>query len=326
MTDELLNERAWHLLNCLADGKFHSGQALAQDLGVVRTSVFNTMSQIAAQGIEVGRVRGRGYRLLRPWQRLDAVQITQALRHAALSVEVISQAGSSNSLLLQRAALGEAHGTVLAVELQTAGRGRAGRRWHAGLGNALTFSLLWRFDCGLNALSGLSLAVGVGIVRSLRKLALDDVWLKWPNDIVTSQGKLGGVLLEAQGDMLGPSAVVIGIGLNCALPGSLLRNIDQPAVALEDLVANLPERNFLFALLLDELSQVLDEFSTRGFASLREEWERYHLYRDQSVTLRLPSGESVDGTALGVSDSGELRINMSSGVRILNSGELEMKR
>lgn len=326
MSDELLSERAWHLLGCLADGKFHSGEALARDLGVVRTSVFNTMSQIAAQGIEIGRVRGRGYRLLRPWQRLDAMRIRQTMGRDMLPVEIIMQAGSSNSLLLQRAASGEAHGTVLAVELQTAGRGRLGRRWHAGLGNALTFSLLWRFDCSLNALSGLSLAVGVGIVRGLRKLALDDVWLKWPNDIVTTRGKLGGVLIEAQGDMLGPSAVVIGIGLNCALPGNLLRRIDQSAVALEDSAATLPERNELFARLLDELSQVLAEFGTQGFAALRDEWEHYHLYRDRAVVLRLPSGESVAGIALGVTDNGELRINTPSGVRNLNAGELEVEQ
>jgi BirA family biotin operon repressor/biotin-[acetyl-CoA-carboxylase] ligase len=324
MSDERLSERAWHLLDCLADGKFHSGEDLARDLGIVRTSVFNTMSLIAAQGIEIGRVRGRGYRLARPWQRLDATRIRQAMTVADVAVEILPQATSSNALLLQRAAHGAAHGTVLAVELQTAGRGRLGRRWYAGLGNALTFSLLWRFDCGLNALSGLSLAVGVGVVRALRKLGMPDVCLKWPNDIVTEQGKLGGILIEAQGDMLGPSAVVIGIGLNCALPGDLSRRIDQPAVALEDLTLPVPERNRLLGVLLDELVRVLGEFTAGGFAAVRNEWEGCHLYRDQSVVLRLPSGERVAGVALGVTESGELRIGSVNGIRHLNSGELEV--
>lgn len=324
MREDLLNERAWHLLNCLADGKFHSGEDLARDLGIVRASVFNTMSLIAAQGIEIGRVRGRGYRLPRPWQPLDADRIKQAMTASGIAIEVLPQAPSSNALLLQRAAAGAAHGTVLAVELQTAGRGRLGRRWHAGLGNALTFSLLWRFDCGLNALSGLSLAVGVGVVRALRKLGVVGAHLKWPNDIVTSQGKLGGILIEAQGDMLGPSTVVIGVGLNCALPGDLLRRIDQAAVALEDLILPMPERNRLLGVLLDELARVLGEFGAGGFESVRSEWESDHLFRDQAVVLRLPSGEKVAGIALGVTESGELRMATDSGIRHLNSGELEI--
>ena len=138
-------------------------------------------------------------------------------------IELADSAVSSNTVLLQRAALGAASGSVLAVEWQSAGRGRLGRVWHSGLGSALTFSLLWRFEFGLSALSGLSLAVGVAMMRALEKIGVSDIGLKWPNDVLTKSGKLAGILIEAQGDMLGPSLVVIGIGMNLRLPQAVMK-------------------------------------------------------------------------------------------------------
>jgi BirA family biotin operon repressor/biotin-[acetyl-CoA-carboxylase] ligase len=147
------NARTWQLLNLLADGEFHSGEVLASRLGVSRASIFNALAGVADQGVSLQRIRGRGYRLARPWQRLDQDEVMRWLDKDAgqFDIEILPQAASSNTLLLQRAGVANGRapsGSVLAVELQTAGRGRMGRTWHSGLGTALTFSLLWRFDCG----------------------------------------------------------------------------------------------------------------------------------------------------------------------------------
>jgi BirA family biotin operon repressor/biotin-[acetyl-CoA-carboxylase] ligase len=331
MTTGMVSSRTWQLLELLADGEFHSGQVLASRLGVSRASVFNALSDVAAYGILLQRIRGRGYRLARPWQRLERDEILRRLGKDAgqFDIEILQQAASSNTLLLQRAGMdGMARyapgGSVLAVELQTSGRGRMGRDWHSGLGTALTFSLLWRFDCGLNDLSGLSLAVGVAIVRTLNKLGVNGVKLKWPNDILTGQGKLAGVLIEVQGDMFGPSAVVIGIGLNCSLPASLVHRIGQPASALDEVCAAIPTRNQLLAELLIELARVLQQFAKNGFAGLREEWERYHFHQNRQVRLQLGDGQTVSGVVRGVGDNGELCLETTQGMRRFNSGEVGM--
>lgn len=327
MSAEGLRARTWQLLDMLADGDFHSGEVLAEQLGISRASVFNALGGAADCGVTVQRVRGRGYRLARPWQRLCREEIMADLAvEKNFDIEIVPQTASSNTLLLQRAALGATSGSVVAVELQSAGRGRLGRAWHSGLGNALTFSLLWRFDCGLNALSGLSLSVGVAVVRALNKMGAQGVGLKWPNDILCAQGKLGGVLIEAQGDMLGPSAVVIGIGMNCHLPETLAQHIDQPACALDELCATLPSRNRMLALLLQELSAVLHQFAVAGFAALREEWEQYHIYQDAPVRLHLADGSDVDGIARGVGETGELRLETAQGLRSFNSGDVGVRR
>ena len=143
---------------CWRTANFIPERLLARRLGVSRASVFNALAEVADFGVVLQRIRGRGYRLARPWQRLERDEISRWLGKDAgqFDIEILPQAASSNTLLLQRAGTAVANGgapsgSVLAVELQTAGRGRMGRTWHSGLGTALTFSLLWRFDCGLNA-------------------------------------------------------------------------------------------------------------------------------------------------------------------------------
>jgi len=324
MTQVITQTRTWQLLEILADGEFHSGETLASRVGVSRTSIFNALAEAASWGVELQRIRGRGYRLARPWQPLERDEVLRLLGEdgARFELEILRQAASSNTLLMQRAAQGAPHGSVLAVELQTAGRGRLGRIWHSGLGSALMFSLLWRFDGGLNTLSGLSLAVGVAIVRALNRLQVRGVHLKWPNDVLTAQGKLAGVLLEAQGDMLGPSAVVIGVGVNYALPAQLLHRIEQRAVALEDVCPVLPARNRLLAEVLQELASVLREFEQHGFGGLRDEWQQYHYHQDAPVQLQLADGSKEAGIARGVGEGGELLLETDAGMRRFNSGEV----
>jgi BirA family transcriptional regulator, biotin operon repressor / biotin---[acetyl-CoA-carboxylase] ligase len=315
---------AFTLLRLLADGEFHSGEVLARQLGMSRASVNNALRGMDACGLTLYSVRGRGYRLASPLQWLDAGRINSHLGKLRKNfhIEVLDSAPSSNILLLQRAAQGAENGSVLAVEWQSGGRGRRGRAWHSGLGSALTFSLLWRFDCGLSALSGLSLAVGVALIRALHKLGVSGVSLKWPNDILSEKGKLAGILIEAQGDMLGPSAVVVGIGLNLFLPQQVSCRIDQPATCLMDMLDEMPERNYLLAVLLRELHGVLCEFGAQGFAALRTEWERYHVFQNRQIQLLLPDGDGVMGIVRGVTDVGALELETKQGMRKFDAGEI----
>lgn len=320
------------LLRLLVDGKFHSGEVLAQRLGISRASVSNALRGVDAYGLTLYSVRGRGYCLSNPPQWLNAASIKHTLGEQSqhFIVEILDSATSSNTLLLQRAAQGAPSGYVLAVEWQSSGRGRMGRIWHAGLGNALTFSLLWRFEQGLSALAGLSLASGVALVRALRTLGINNAQLKWPNDVIGEHSKLAGILIEAQGDMLGPSAVVIGIGLNLSLPQQFLPQINQPATSLTDMVANqpvvdIPERNALLAMILRELHGILSEFSKRGFMPFRKEWESYHALQHHAIRLSLPDGGSATGTARGVTENGALILETTQGIQTFNAGEISLR-
>lgn len=315
------------LLRLLGDGEFHSGEVLARQLGVSRASVNNALRGVAGYGLALHSVRGRGYRLANPPQWLDAAAVSRQLGELGkfFQIEILDSAPSSNTLLLQRAAQGAPGGSVLAVEWQSGGRGRMGRAWHSGLGSALAFSLLWRFECGLSALSGVSLAAGVALMRALHALGAKDARLKWPNDVLGVQGKLAGILIEAQGDMLGPSAVVVGIGMNLSMTHAVTRHIGQPVANLADMLDALPERNRLLTVLLRELHGVLQQFALHGFAALRKEWESCHAWHNQPVQLRLPDGASVSGIVRGVSEEGALELETKQGMRRFNVGEISLR-
>jgi BirA family biotin operon repressor/biotin-[acetyl-CoA-carboxylase] ligase len=314
-------------LSLLADGEFHSGQDLAATLGVSRGAIWYALRGVDEFGIDIHKVRGRGYRLAQPLSLLDRTEVLRELgAHASrFALEILDSAESTNTLLTQRAVVGAASGCVIAAEWQSHGRGRRGRVWHSTLGGALTFSLLWRFQQGVGFLAGLSLAIGLAITRSLAALGVHDAGLKWPNDVIWGGRKLAGILIEMQGDMLGPSAAVIGIGLNCRVPDVLRSRIDQPVVDLEEAVGSAPDRNRILAVLLVELERTLFAFARDGFAPLREEWQRCHVYQRKAVDITLPDGSKVSGMAEGVAEDGTLLIATQTGQRRFHSGDVSVR-
>ena len=317
---------AYSVLRQLADGEFRSGAALAQAVGVSRASVWNAVQEIEASGLEVYRIRGRGYRLAQPISMLDAARLSACLGEAApFHAEILDEVDSTNTLLLRRAQGGASHASVIAAEWQRAGRGRLNRPWHAAVGGALTFSVLWRFSQGAATLSGLSLAAGLAVVRALEAYGVAGTGLKWPNDVLWRGRKIAGILIEMQGEALGPSAVVIGVGLNVRLTPAINTRIDQAATDIETICGHAVDRNQLLALLLGEFNRVLLHFERAGFQPFREDWQRRHVHQDCPVRLTLPGGTSESGLARGVGEDGALLLETARGVRPFHSGDVSLR-
>jgi BirA family transcriptional regulator, biotin operon repressor / biotin---[acetyl-CoA-carboxylase] ligase len=245
-----------------------------------------------------------------------------------LDVDIVPTIGSSNTELLARAVEGAASGTCVAAEIQTAGRGRRGRAWQSQFASSLTFSLLWRFEKGAAALGGLSLVVGLALVRALHKAGVNDAMLKWPNDVIVNGEKLAGILIETQGDMLGPTAAVIGVGLNVQLPDALKLSIDQPATDVASHLNVQTTRNELQAAMLRELVLVLDQFGERGFKFFKSDWLQLHVMQEQTVTVR--QGNAIDRQAMvkGIADDGALIVEFSDQpghTQTLTSAEISIR-
>ncbi len=315
------------VLRLLADGEFHSGEILAHKLNISRATIWNALKEVDEAGLALYKIRGRGYRLAEPMQWLDRTKIASALGAQAnrFNLELIDCADSTNTLLMQKAAIGAVHGSVIAAELQTHGRGRRGRSWHSNLGGALTFSLLWRFNQGVGFLSGLSLAVGVALLRALKSLGVDGMALKWPNDVLHHNCKLAGILIEVQGDVLGPSFAVIGIGINLKLSEQAKNLIGQPATDLYSITGILPDRNLALGCMLGHMAQVLDTFAVRGFSGLRAEWVEHHVYHNKNVRIMLPENAADEGMVTGVDNEGALLLKTRGGERRYSTGEISLR-
>lgn len=315
------------LLRRLADGGFHSGSALARELGLTRGAVWRLVHELEHLGLEVHSIRGKGYRLAHPPELLDADRIVKELsehtaRHLA-ALELHDHLDSTNSQL-QRSAAVATGAQVCLAECQTAGKGRIGRSWQSPFAGNICLSLTWRF-ADHSALSGLSLAVGVAAVRALKAVGAAGIGLKWPNDLLWRGRKLGGILLEVSGEAHGSYAVVIGIGINGYLPQAWARHIDQPWCDLHEVLGGAPlARNRLVGRLLDELLGLLAAYPERGLSAILDEWRSYHCQQGQAACLLL--GERrIAGTIAGVDDQGQLLLDTADGRKTYASGDLRLR-
>ncbi|HVF34036.1 MAG TPA: biotin--[acetyl-CoA-carboxylase] ligase [Candidatus Saccharimonadia bacterium] len=317
---------AERVLRALGAGTELSGAALAQHLSVTRAAIWKQVMRLRALGVPVEAVAGRGYRLARPVELLDAARIEAGLgagaRSCARGVTVAFELDSTNSELLRRPP-GTAHGEVCLAEYQHGGRGRRGRRWHSPLAANLYGSVGWRFESGAAALGGLSLAVGVAALRALERCGVTGVELKWPNDLVAGGDKLGGVLIELGGEITGPCDAVIGVGINVAMPPCTADAIDQPWTDVATLAPG-TTREALAIALFDELLPALSRYERDGFAPFRAAFERADALRGREI--RLDPGRGVlAGTALGVDEHGLLRVLVDGIEQRFASGEASLR-
>jgi len=317
------------ILNALKDGKFHSGESLGELLGVSRTAVWKQLQKLEEIGLQVESVKGTGYRVANGIDLLVKDDITAHLRESnrnePRSIELFQSLDSTNKYLQEQAEKSDCSGSVVLAERQTSGRGRRGKTWVSPFAANIYMSILWDFEQGAQALEGLSLAVGVAVRRALIEVGLEDVRLKWPNDIYIGNKKLGGILLEMIGDPAGHCSVVIGVGINVSMPASIAVNIDQPWTDCSSESDAPIARSRLAALLIDNIFDILNDFESLGFAGYRDEWQEADAFKGLQGTISTPR-DSVSGTVIGVDNRGAVQLKLMSGeVKSFIGGELSLR-
>jgi BirA family transcriptional regulator, biotin operon repressor / biotin---[acetyl-CoA-carboxylase] ligase len=272
------------------------------------------------------------------WPALDAARLSGALASAPglwRELRVVGQTGSTNADLLAEARAGARDGLVLVAEAQTAGRGRLGRRWVSPPRGTLTFSVLLR-PAGVPAglLGWLPLLAGVAVASALVKTAGVDARLKWPNDVLAGGAKLAGILAERWGE-----AIVLGIGINVfqrrdELPvptatSLLLAAPQAAATAAAAAGADGPDvRERLLTSVLDELARWYRAWLDQprpgdaGDCGLRAEYLRRSDTVGAEVTVMLPGGQHLTGTATGVDPAGRLEVRTPAGLVPVSAGDV----
>jgi len=318
------------LLRLLADGALHSGEELASALSISRAAVWKRLQQLGEWGIACEARRGSGYRLEAPLVLLDAATIRARLPAGVAedlrTLELHETLDSTSDRLL--AARGPPPGRFDAclAEFQNAGRGRRGRHWIAPFASGLCLSVSWTYRDAPATLGALSLAVGVAALRALGRLDVGGVALKWPNDLVQADAKLGGILIDHRGEAAGPALIVVGIGVNVRLPRAAREALAAEGILAADLAASgtVPDRNALAAALIAELHQALVEFGARGMAAFAEEWQRADALAGREVVV-LYGGERLEGVARGVDTDGALLLETGGARRRVISGEVSVR-
>jgi BirA family biotin operon repressor/biotin-[acetyl-CoA-carboxylase] ligase len=242
-------------------------------------------------------------------------------------LECLGSVTSTNDVLRERARAGAPEWTALIAEVQTAGRGREGRSWRSPPGD-LFLSILLRPVLGPEALLALPLLAGVAVAEASASFGAS-ARLKWPNDVMVGERKLGGVLVEAASSGGRVDFVVVGIGLN------LVAEAGEIATELRTFTTSLSAETGRSVAALDAARAVLarmslwyDRLAREGPASVLGAWRSVSVpWWGERVEV-ISSGTRVEGMAHGIDESGALLLLKDDGVtlRVLSGDARALRR
>lgn len=312
------------LLELLKDGRFHSGQALGEVLGVSRSAIWKQLQLLEAElGLVIHKVRGRGYQLATPITLLSCAEISRCSSpSSAWDVRIFDSIDSTNAEALRSIEGGAVAPFLVLAERQTAGRGRRGRKWISPFAENIYYSLVLRIDGGLRQLEGLSLVVGLAVMHTLREYGIPRAGLKWPNDVLVGQKKVAGILLELVGDPADVCHVVLGVGINVNMQSA--EGVDQEWTSIRLESGQVTDRNQLVARLSETLVAYLERHRLDGFSAIQDEWEQGHLWQGREVSL-IAGVNKIDGVVLGIDRQGALRLSVEGEEKTYSGGELSLR-
>jgi len=322
LTDEILHR----LLE--ASGEAVSGQRLAAHMGVTRAAVWKGVESLRGQGYRVESLPARGYRLTQRGSGVRPGELAAALRTRRLGrpVRHCAEVDSTNREAERWAAEGGPEGALVLAEEQTAGRGRLGRSWAAVPGRSLLFSLLLRPQLPAAQAPPLTFAAAIALAEALaRWVPAEALELKWPNDVLLGGRKAAGILLEMRAEGQRAEHVILGVGVNVE---GAAEDFPEEVRALCTTVwawaPARPRRLDVLCAFLEAFESAYDDFLVRGLDALLPRWNRWFRLRGEPIRVHTGRGV-VQGTALGLSPAGSLRVDPGDGtapVEIL-AGDVE---
>jgi BirA family biotin operon repressor/biotin-[acetyl-CoA-carboxylase] ligase len=328
-----MTDRRRALLAVLADGARHSGAELGAALGCTRAAVWKQIAALRSMGLGVTAERGLGYCLpggadLLERGRLVAL-LPDATRAALARLEVSFQLESTSATLLATPPPAPGELVACLAEYQTGGRGRRGRQWLSPATRGLCLSVGWRLERGGRDLPALSLAAGVAVLGALRASGATGLRLKWPNDVMAGDGKLGGLLVDVIGEAGGSLYVVTGVGINVsAAPAAgspaLASGLPPATLATTLQPGQVPDRNALAAAVIGALHAALVTFEAEGFAPFAATFRAADYLAGRDIVVG-GAGPDLAATARGIQTDGSLLVDINGERRALVAGDISLR-
>jgi len=251
---------------------------------------------------------------------------TGTARERLAQLEVFAEIDSTNSYLMQIPGPAPGKISIAATSNQTAGRGRHGKTWQSPPGSGLCLSAAYTFVSHPQNLPALTLVLGVGVVEALQELGAADVEIKWPNDLVALDGKLGGILTEVHPQSSGAVTVVTGIGVNVDLGERLdsgpTSKWARRIVDMKSICDPLPGDDDIAARLTTHLLQAFVDYEATGLAAIADRWSQLDwLFGREIIVDTLP--DQVCGIGAGIGADGALLVDTpDAGIKRVTSGSV----
>jgi BirA family biotin operon repressor/biotin-[acetyl-CoA-carboxylase] ligase len=308
------------LVKLLNDGNYHDGTTIGKALNITRSAVWKMMKKLETYGIEIDSLKGKGYVLTNPLILLDKKIIKSLLEDKNIDIQIFETLATTNDF--KNFSLKNNIPSICLAEQQTQGKGRLGRPWHSPFAQNLYFTCLYTFQKDISELAGLSLVVGLAILKTLKTYQFSESPLiKWPNDIIYQQQKLAGTLIEIKAEAHNISQTLIGIGVNVNMDDESNKNISQPFTSLKYILNNYIDRNHLCAILINTLLDYLKKFEQEGLSLFIKEWKNIDALYNKKITL-ICNNQKIHGIAKGINANGHLLLELPNHqVKAFSSGD-----
>jgi len=310
-----LNQNLLKIAELLSDGQYHDGTSIGNQFNITRSAVWKVIKKLEKYDIPLTSLKGKGYRLESPLILLNPNKIKDKLHHRSVQLDILEKTDSTNDELKTFISQNKTMRVCIA-ETQTRGKGRLNRQWHSPFGENIYLSILYPFEKDVSELSGLSLVVGLAIcqaIESVVDLKGNSLKVKWPNDIMVSQDKLAGTLIEIQAETNGFCQAIIGIGINVNMSKALKKDIGQPWSSLLKMTGQYQDRNSLCVSLIDALIDYLERFSSSSLSAFIEEWKKRDCLIHNTIAV-ISGNQQLEGICVGVNEQGHLLLKTANQV------------
>lgn len=299
------------LVTILNDGQYHDGTSLGYTLGMTRSAIWKMIKKLESYDIQIASLKGKGYALIEPLILLNQKLISKQINQKS-NLMILESVGSTNDILRENK---NTNINICLAEQQTAGRGRFQRDWYSPFAQNIYLSCAYAFNKDISELGGLSLVVGLAVLKTLELYHLPhSLFMKWPNDILYQNRKIAGNLIEIEAESHGLCRAIIGIGINVNLIPRKTIPINQSWTSLRHEAGHYIDRNQLAISLIDNLLQYLAQFEKDGLLPFVDEWNAVDGLLNQTVTVK-NANQKISGQAKGIDTKGHLILELLDGKR-----------
>lgn len=302
-----------------------SGEELSQELNISRVAVWKHIENLRQLGYKIEARSHRGYHFISAPDRLLAMEIRYGLKSKFIGQDIraYEEVSSTNDLALDLARKGTKEGTVVVAESQTRGRGRIGRSWFSPPGKGIWASIIFYPALRPGELGQMNLIMGVAIAEAIKKETGLPLELKWPNDIIISGKKVGGILIDMSAEMDKVKNLVGGFGINVNLGQKEFSDIlKESASSLSLEKGDFIDRLSLFREMLYQIEFYYTLFKEKGFVPIREKWLSYSRTLGRYIRVDL-ADRNIYGQAMDIDEVGALQVRLENGmVEKLTAGDI----
>ena len=304
-----------------------SGQELCNKFGVSRTAIWKVMKQLKEAGYNIEAQQNKGYHIVSAPDVMDAAELKSIWKPKWVGCEILyfDSIDSTNTKAQELAEKGYPSGTLVVADKQIAGKGRRGRNWESPSGCGIFMTLMLKPDINPNNASMLTLVSALAVAKALADITGKDAKIKWPNDIVIDGRKVCGILTEMSAQFDYINNIVIGIGINVN-NSSFPEEISATASSLRLLSGG---KKYRRAEIIEKIMEYFEKYfsiflETEDLSALVNEYDAMLVNMKRQVKVLDPK-EPFEGTAMGITKTGELIVDTWESRKLVSSGEVSVR-